>query len=139
MLEAEDLTLQRLAIGSVFAGLVALGLKFAAYALTGSIALYSDALEGIINVATAVAVLLALRYSAKPADANHPYGHYKAEYFSVVLEGVLIVVASISIATEAWSGYFHPHALDQPFAGLAVNALATVLNATWSFVLIRQG
>ena len=59
------------ATGSVFVGLVVLGLKLAAYYVTGSIALYSDALESIINVATAVAALIALRYSARPADANH--------------------------------------------------------------------
>ena len=139
MLEAEDLTLQRLAIGSVFAGLVALGLKFAAYALTGSIALYSDALEGIINVATAVAVLLALRYSAKPADANHPYGHYKAEYFSVVLEGVLIVVASLTILREAYFGITAPRSLAAPLVGLLINGAAAAVNGAWGVFLIRIG
>jgi cation diffusion facilitator family transporter len=139
MLEAEDLTLQRLAIGSVFAGLVALCLKFAAYALTGSIALYSDALEGIINVATAVAVLLALRYSAKPADANHPYGHYKAEYFSVVLEGVLIVVASLTILREAYFGITAPRSLAAPLVGLLINGAAAAVNGAWGVFLIRIG
>src|SRR5262245_50391570 len=111
---ADALTIERIATGSVFIGLLVLALKLAAWYVTGSIALYSDALESIINVATAVAALLALRYSARPADANHPYGHYKAEYFSVVLEGVLIVIASLSILREAWLGISSPHGFDQP-------------------------
>ena len=83
----------KMALGSVAVGLVVLGLKFQAYRLTGSVALYSDALESIINVVAAGAALLALTVSTRPADANHPYGHDKAEYFSAVLEGVLIVLA----------------------------------------------
>ena len=123
----------------MFAGLVALGLKFAAYALTGSVALYSDALESIVNVATAVAALLALRYSAMPADANHPYGHYKAEYFSVVLEGVLIVVAALTILREAYFGITAPRSLAAPLVGLLINGAAAAINGAWCFVLIREG
>ena len=120
----EVLTLRRIAIGSVFAGLIALGLKTLAYAVTGSIALYSDALESIVNVATAVTALIALIYSAKPADANHPYGHYKAEYFSVVIEGVLIVIASLSILREAYFGLTAPPTLAAPLVGLLINGSA---------------
>jgi divalent metal cation (Fe/Co/Zn/Cd) transporter len=79
MAVTDALTIDRIAAGSVFVGLAVLGLKLAAWYVTGSIALYSDALESIINVATAIAALIALRFSARPADANHPYGHYKAE------------------------------------------------------------
>ena len=87
-------SIDTIAIAQHRVGMVVLALKYAAYYLTGSVALYSDALESIVNVATAIAALLAIRYSAKPADANHPYGHHKVEYFAVVLEGVLIVVAA---------------------------------------------
>jgi cation diffusion facilitator family transporter len=139
MPSADALSLDRIAIGSVFIGLAVLGLKLAAYFVTGSIALYSDALESIINVATAIAALLALRFSAKPADANHPYGHYKAEYFSVVLEGVLIVIASLSILREAYIGVAAPHALEAPAEGLVINGIAAVVNGAWSFLLIRTG
>src|SRR5690349_2647693 len=83
---------QKLATGSIVVGLLVLGLKFGAYYLTGSIALYSDALESIVNVITAFVSLLAVRTSAKPADADHPYGHGKVEYFSAVIVGVFIVV-----------------------------------------------
>jgi cation diffusion facilitator family transporter len=136
---ADTLTLQRIAAGSVLAGLVVLGLKFVAYAVTGSIALYSDALESIVNVATAVAVLIALRYSAKPADANHPYGHYKAEYFSVVLEGVLIVIASLTILRGAYFGLTAPRSLAAPLVGLLINGAAAAVNGAWGVFLIRIG
>lgn len=77
----------RLALWTVLVALVVLGLKFVAYLMTGSVALYSDALESVVNVAAALAALIALRVAALPADSNHPYGHTKAEYFSAVAEG----------------------------------------------------
>src|SRR4051794_22780162 len=76
---------QKIALASAAVGALVLALKFVAYRLTGSVALYSDALESIINVAAAAAAFVALRVSARPADAGHPFGHYKAEYFSAVL------------------------------------------------------
>ena len=72
----------KLAIGSLFVGIVVLIIKYIAYYLTGSVALYSDALESIVNIIAACAVILAVYYSAKPADSKHQYGHYKAEYLS---------------------------------------------------------
>jgi cation diffusion facilitator family transporter len=128
-----------LAAASVAVGVVVLALKLAAWWLTGSVALYSDALESLVNIATAFAALVAVRYAAVPADARHPYGHHKAEYFSVVLEGVLIVIAAISIFRAAWAGYLDPKPLAQPVAGLAVNAVAGLLNGGWCYVLIREG
>jgi hypothetical protein len=82
------MTIIKLAIGSIFVGLVVLGVKSLAYWMTGSVALLSDALEGTVNVATAFAALIAIHIATRPADANHPYGHHKAELFSAVLEGV---------------------------------------------------
>lgn len=131
--------IQKLATGSIFVGAIVFVLKYVAYALTGSIALYSDALESIINVVTAVAALMAVRLSAQPADKNHPYGHHKVEYFSAVLEGVLIIVAALMILREAADGLLNPKVLDIPMTGLAVNALAGAINAFWSFILIREG
>jgi cation diffusion facilitator family transporter len=139
MTDLSAVSTSRFAAGSIAVAVVVVLLKLAAWWLTGSVALYSDALESIVNVATGIAALAAIRFSAIPADANHPYGHYKAEYFSVVFEGVLIVVAAVSIAIEAWSGFLHPHVIEQPFAGLPLNILATVFNGAWSFVLLRQG
>jgi cation diffusion facilitator family transporter len=129
----------RLAAASIAIAILVLLLKVAAWLLTGSVALYSDALESLVNVATAIAAVAAIRLGALPADANHPYGHHKAEYFSAVVEGVLIVIAAVSIGSAAWSGYLRPRPLEQPSLGLAVNALAAVINAAWAFVLIRHG
>ena len=131
--------IQKLAIGSILVGTVVLALKYAAYHLTGSIALYSDALESIINVVTALAAFMAVRMSAAPPDANHPYGHHKVEYFSAVLEGVLIIVAALMILREAYYGFLSPRVLDAPGAGLALNGAAALVNAFWSWILIREG
>jgi cation diffusion facilitator family transporter len=131
--------IETLAFGSILVGLLVLGLKYLAYHLTGSVALYSDALESTINVVTAIAALLAVQTSAKPADADHPYGHDKAEYLSAVLEGVLIIVASLSILREAGIAFLSPRLLDAPLHGLAVNGLATVVNAAWCAILLKRG
>jgi cation diffusion facilitator family transporter len=104
-----------LAAGSVLIGLVVLGLKYFAYYLTGSVALLSDAIESIVNVATAVVALLTIRRSSKPADDEHPYGHHKAEYFSAVAEGVLIILAALSILREAYFGFLAPRSLEAPW------------------------
>lgn len=129
----------RLAAGSIVVGVVVLGIKYLAYAVTGSIALYSDALESLINVATAVAALFAVRLSEQPADANHPYGHHKVEYFSAGLAGTLIMVAAGLILREAWVGLQAPRRIEAPALGLALSMGASVVNAAWSWVLISQG
>ncbi|TAI62146.1 cation diffusion facilitator family transporter [Bradyrhizobium sp. Leo170] len=127
------------AIGSILVSVLVLGLKYLAYWLTGSIALYSDALESIVNVVTAVVALWAVRISAKPADANHPFGHHKIEYFSAVLEGVMIIIAALLIVREAYDGFLHPRKLAVVPEGLLVNGLASIVNATWAWVLIVRG
>ena len=132
-------TTLKLAIASLAVGFVAVALKALAYWITGSIALWSDALENVVNVATAIAALIAVRVAAIPADAKHPYGHHKAEFFSAVLEGVLIVVAALLILREAFLGFTEPRVIDAPFAGLAVNFLATALNGWWAYVLVTVG
>lgn len=136
---ATAMTTMRLASTSILVGLVVLGLKSLAYAMTGSVALYSDALESVVNVATAVAALVAVRVSARPPDRNHPFGHHKAEYFAAVLEGALIVIAAFAIFRQAYFAVLSPRALGLPFEGLAVNALAGLVNAVWAAVLIRHG
>ena len=130
---------QQLALGSIVVAVFVLGLKYAAYHVTGSVALYSDALESIINVATALVALYAIRVSLQPADAEHPYGHTKAEYFSAVVEGVLIIVAALLILREAYHAYFAPRVIEAPALGLAINAGASAINALWAFLLIRRG
>ena len=126
-------------MGSIAVGLVVLALKLVAWAMTGSVALLSDALESIVNVVTAIAALVAIRIAARPADSNHPYGHHKAELFSAILEGVMIVVAALAILHQAYGGLIAPRALDAPLRGLLVNGFASVLNAAWAWVLIHFG
>jgi len=129
----------RVAAGSVVVGLLVLGLKYAAFWMTGSVALFADALESIVNVLAAAAALVAVHVSAKPADEGHPFGHAKAEYFSAVLEGVLIVIAALSILYEAWQALLYPRVLEAPLSGLLVNVGATLMNGAWAMVLLRQG
>lgn len=129
----------RLAAGSVFVALAVLGLKAVAWWLTGSVALLADALESVVNVAAALAALAAVSFSAAPPDANHPYGHAKAEYFSAVLEGALIIVAALLILNEAWGALSAPHMPQVPVVGLAVSIGATSINAAWGLLLKREG
>jgi cation diffusion facilitator family transporter len=129
----------RLAVGSVGVGVVVLGVKLVAYLLTGSIALLSDALETVVNVAAAGAAVIAIWLGEKPADANHPYGHHKAEYLSAVLEGVLIVVAALLIFREAYFGFVRMTPPDYSATGLGVSALASVINGLWAAGLVRVG
>lgn len=119
--------------------LVVMGLKYAAYVATGSVALYSDALESVVNLVTALAALLAINISSRPADRNHQFGHHKAEYLSAVLEGVLIVVAAILIMREAYDAIVVPRVIEDFGVGMALSGLATALNGGWSAFLIRRG
>ncbi|MDP4023466.1 cation diffusion facilitator family transporter [Methylobacterium sp. NEAU 140] len=130
---------QQTALLSAGVGLAVTALKFYAAVATGSVALYSDALESIINVVAAVGAFAALRVAARPADEDHPYGHHKAEFLSAVIEGALIIVAAVLILREAWFGLLHPKPLDAPAFGLAVNGLAGVINAVWAVALMRWG
>lgn len=132
-------TIRRLAFWSIPLAFGVMGLKFVAWHLTGSIALYSDALESIVNVIAATAAFIAIGYAQKPADISHPYGHHKAEYFSAVLEGVLIVVAALLIVHEAVGGLIEPRRIEAPVLGLAVNASAALVNGIWAAVLLRIG
>jgi cation diffusion facilitator family transporter len=125
--------------GSLGISIVVLAMKAAAYWLTGSVALYSDALETVINVVAALGALGAIWFGEKPADANHPYGHQKVEYLSAVIEGALVLVTAYVIGREAWLGWEHPRALETPFLGVALNGAAGVINLIWALVLIRSG
>lgn len=130
---------QLIAAASIGIALAVMGIKYIAFLMTGSVALFSDALESIVNVLTAVAALVAIRIAAQPPDRGHPFGHYKAEYFSAVLEGTLIIVAALLIFREAYLALLEPRLLTDPAGGLLVNALATAINASWAWVLISRG
>lgn len=130
---------QRIALGSIAVGLLVLGLKAAAFWLTGSVALYSDAVESVVNVAAAIAAFLAVRLSAVPPDREHPYGHHKAEYISAVVEGALIIVAAVAIHNEAWGAFRNPREIDLTPLGVGANVAASVVNGLWCLVLFRRG
>ena len=131
--------IMKAAWGSLAVSLVVLSMKGAAYWLTGSVALLSDALETVINVVAALGALVALRLSALPPDANHLYGHSKAEYLSALAEGALVLLTSVLIAREAWDGWQNPHVPETPFLGIGLNAGAGVINLVWALVLMRKG
>jgi cation diffusion facilitator family transporter len=128
-----------IAAASIGIALAVMGIKYIAFLMTGSVALFSDALESIVNVLTAVAALIAIRISSLPPDRGHPFGHHKAEYFSAILEGALIIVAALLIFRETYFALLQPRMLTDTGAGLAVNALATAINAAWAWVLISRG
>ena len=130
---------QRIAAVSIALGAVVLGLKLAAWLVTGSAALFSDAAESVVNVAASAVAFFALGLAAKPADANHPYGHDKAEFFAAVIEGVLIVVAALTILQHAWYSFQHPVRIEAPLLGMGLNAAATVLNLGWGMMLLKRG
>lgn len=124
---------------SIAAASITIALKFGAYKLTGSVGLLSDAIESCVNLVAALVALVALTYAAKPADAEHTFGHSKAEYFSSGAEGMLILVAAISIGFEAWKRLLHPEQITQVGLGLALSLVATVVNGIVAFVLLRAG
>lgn len=134
-----NVRIRRLAVWSIPVAIGVMGLKYLAYLLTGSVALYSDALESIVNVIAAIGAWWAISVSFMPADSNHPYGHHKAEYLSAVVEGVLIVVAALLIGREAWGALENPHRMDAPWFGLGINLVATFINLFWATLLIRNG
>src|SRR5262245_19668765 len=106
-----DSRLYRLLWLSIVAAVVTISLKTAAWLLTGSVGLLSDAAESVVNLVAAVVALAALRWAAKPADEEHSYGHAKAEYFSAGIEGGLILLAAVTIAATAIDRLLHPQAL----------------------------
>lgn len=124
---------------SIGAAVSTIALKFGAYWLTGSVGLFSDAIESLVNLVAAVVALWALTFAAKPADAEHTFGHSKAEYFSSALEGTLILVAAASIAVEAWGRLFDPQPIDQVGLGLVLALLATAINGGVAVILLRAG
>jgi len=124
---------------SIIVAFIVLGFKVLAAWLSDSVALYSDAVESIVNVVTAIAAFAAILYASQPPDKNHPYGHEKAEYFVAMVEAVLIGAAAFAILSQAWVSYSAGQVLDAPFEALGANLLAGIINGAWCVVLIRKG
>jgi cation diffusion facilitator family transporter len=130
-------SLTRFAWLSIAAAIVTMALKGAAYLMTGSVGLLSDALESLVNLAGALMALAMLSVAARPPDEDHAYGHGKAEYFSAGVEGTLILVAAASIAVAAVERLIHPRPLEQVGLGLAVSVVASLVNLGVALVLLK--
>ena len=129
----------RLQFFAVAAGLVLLTAKFAAYLLTHSNTIFTDALESIINVVAGVFALYSLYLAAQPRDANHPYGHGKVEFISAGFEGILIVLAGLMIIGKSVFSFFHPHELENLDVGVAIITVSGIINYFIGFFLERWG
>lgn len=137
----DDLTarLKQLAAINIGVAAAVVAIKYVAYVVSGSVALYSDALESLVNVMTAVAALFAIRISAMPADADHQFGHHKAEFFAAIFEGAMIAVAALLILMKVYSALMSGSTLESPGIGLLISAVAALINGVWAWRLIDRG
>lgn len=129
----------QLAAVNIVVAAAVMGIKYLAYLVTGSVALYSDALESIVNVMTAGAALFAVQVAHRPPDKDHPFGHHKAEFFAAIFEGAMIIIAAVLILMKAYAALHASTPMNQAGTGLAINAFAASINAGWAYVLIKRG
>lgn len=130
---------QRYALLSIGAAVATITLKTVAYKLTGSVGLLSDAIESVVNLLAALVALWALRVAAQPPDAEHAFGHSKAEYLASAFEGLMILAAAIAIAMAAWGRIIDPQPLTDVWVGLGVSVVAAAVNGGVAVVLMRAG
>jgi cation diffusion facilitator family transporter len=135
----EELEPQLLLRASIVVAVLTIALKTLAWWITDSVGLLSDAMESLVNLASAVFALLMVTIALRPADADHPYGHHKAEYFSSGFEGLLIIVAALGIIWAAVQRILHPHPLDQLGWGLALSVLSSAINGALAWVMLQSG
>lgn len=131
------LTPRRLLMASIGVAVVTIALKTLAWVITDSVGLLSDAMESLVNLASAVVGLVMVTIAARPADEDHPYGHHKAEYFSSGFEGILIIAAGLGIIWAASLRLFDPQPIDQVGWGLALSVASSALNAGLAWVMLR--
>lgn len=131
--------LTRFAWLSIAAAVITIGLKVAAFFITGSVGLLSDAAESIVNLVGAVVALVMLTIAARPPDDEHAYGHGKAEYFSSGVEGALILIAALTIGFAAIQRLLNPQAIEAADIGLVIAALASAINLGVARILKRAG
>jgi len=124
---------------SIFTAIATISLKSIAYFLTGSVGLLSDALESLVNLAAAIIALIMLKIAEQPPDAEHGYGHSKAEYFASIMEGLFIFIAAIAIIISAVDRIIHPKIIDHAFLGLAISVVASIVNYVVSKKLLKVG
>ena len=129
------LTPRRLLMASVVVAIITIALKTLAWYITDSVGLLSDAMESLVNLASAVFGLVMVTIAARPADEEHPYGHHKAEYFSSGFEGILIIVAALGIVWAAGHRLFDPQPIEQVGWGLALSVGSSALNGLLAWVM----
>ncbi len=136
-LSLASLTPRRLLAASVAVAVVTIALKTGAWWLTGSVGLLADALESVVNLTSALFALWMVAIAERPADAAHPYGHHKAEYFASGFEGMLIVIAAAVIAWTAWPRLWAPQPLTRVDWGLGLSVVSSLLNGLLAGVMLR--
>jgi len=124
---------------SIAASIATIMLKGGAYYLTGSVGLLSDALESFINLAAAITALVMITIAMTPPDRDHPFGHSKAEYFSSVIEGTLILIAAIAIGVTSTERFINPQPLQDLGAGLLISVSASLINLLTAMVMLKAG
>jgi cation diffusion facilitator family transporter len=131
--------LKRFAWLSIGAAILTIVLKAAAYFLTGSVGLLSDALESFVNLAGAIMALAMLSIASRPEDDSHHFGHSKAEYFSSGMEGGFIIIAAAGIAYTAIERLINPQPLEQLGIGLTVSVVAGLVNLGAAWIIGQNG
>ena len=124
---------------SILVAIITIALKTLAWWITDSVGLLSDAMESLVNLASAVFALVMVTIARRPADADHPYGHHKAEYFSSGFEGLMIIVAALGIIWAAVQRLLSPHPLEQLGWGLALSVLSSAFNWALAWAMLRSG
>jgi cation diffusion facilitator family transporter len=123
---------------SIAVAVLTIGLKTLAWWITGSVGLLSDAMESVVNLASAAFALLMVHVAQQPPDAEHPYGHHKAEYFSSAFEGLAIIVAALAIIAAAAQRFVHPQDLEQLGWGLMLSVLSSAINGALAWGMLQS-
>lgn len=137
--KVEQLDPQLLLRLSIVVALATIALKTLAWWITSSVGLLSDAMESLVNLASAAFALLMVTIARRPADKDHPYGHYKAEYFSSGFEGLAIFVAAGGIMWTAVERLLNPHPLEELGWGLALSVLSSAINFVLAWAMMQSG
>jgi cation diffusion facilitator family transporter len=135
----QDLSPQLLLRVSIAVAVVTIALKTLAWWITDSVGLLSDAMESLVNLASAVFALVMVTIARRPADADHPYGHHKAEYFSSGFEGLMIIVAALGIVWAAVQRLLDPQPLQQLGWGLALSVISSAINGVLAWAMLQSG
>lgn len=120
-------------------GIVITIIKFIAYFLTHSNAIYTDAIENIINVVAGAFAFYSIYLAAQPKDSNHPYGHGKVEFFAVGFEGALIIFAAVNIIYKSIEAFINPQNIEKLDSGIWLSVLAGLLNFSVGYFVVKQG